>query len=430
MKQLSRATLVLCALAWAGGAAAMPMFAKKYGMACTACHVAWPVLNQQGMVFRDSGYQLGLVRDDPVTAPSTYVPFAGRTVPAYSMTRTTNQPSNGGPVETRTGGVGAPTFDLLAAGTFAPDLSYLVVIAGFAAAEAAAVESAWARIGNIGGSTWLNLRAGKFEPEQPVSERRNILRTGGHGVYAARSQSSQVGFSLASNHAGLELEGHDLRSLTRYSLALLSATGAPGSSNLWTAPVLYAHATRAFEFDSPVLPWLRVGVLGAQGWWPTRFATNGTAAVPGTGKAHKPYTRLGGEISGIFGYPATPFYWTAAVIHGSENADLSTAGPAGEPASGTFTGGYLEVNWVPFAEVASNTTPWVIIGRYDQVRYKRGPGDLDAYRLGLRRHMALGPRASLAIHGEILAQKTKGIGADPAKGVETQTALLGLDLCF
>jgi len=431
MKHLLRASLVLCTLAWAGGAQAMPMFAKKYGMACSACHVAWPVLNQQGMVFRDSGYQLGLVKDDPVTAPSTYVPFAGRTVPAYSMTRVTNQPSANGPVETRTGGIPTPGFDLLAAGTFAPDLSYLVVLAGFVAAEPGAVESAWARIGNIGGTRWLNLKAGKFEPEQPVSERRGIFRTGGHAIYAARSQASQVGFSMAANHVGIELDGHDTRSLTRYSVALLSASGDPGSSNLWSSPVVYAHATRAFELENTVLPWLRLGVLGAQGWWPTRFAPDaGGADLPGTGKDHKGYTRYGGEISGIFGYPSTPLYWTAAVIHGTENAALSTAGPAGEPASGEFTGGFLEVNWVPFAEVASNATPWVIIARYDQVRYRRGPGDLDAARLGFRRHLALGPRASLAIHGEVLAQKVKGVGANPDKGVETQTALLGLDLCF
>ena len=39
-------------------AQAFPAFARKYGLRCTACHEAWPVLNDFGRAFRDNGYQM------------------------------------------------------------------------------------------------------------------------------------------------------------------------------------------------------------------------------------------------------------------------------------------------------------------------------------------------------------------------------------
>src|SRR6266581_9233939 len=38
-------------------ASAIPAFARRYGMGCDACHVAWPVLNEFGEDFRISGYR-------------------------------------------------------------------------------------------------------------------------------------------------------------------------------------------------------------------------------------------------------------------------------------------------------------------------------------------------------------------------------------
>jgi hypothetical protein len=42
---------------------AIPAFARKYGLPCSACHEAWPKLNNFGQVFRDNGYQLGNDKD-------------------------------------------------------------------------------------------------------------------------------------------------------------------------------------------------------------------------------------------------------------------------------------------------------------------------------------------------------------------------------
>ena len=45
----------------------IPAFARKYGLRCSACHEAWPKLNNFGQVFKDNGYQLDHVFTDGVT---------------------------------------------------------------------------------------------------------------------------------------------------------------------------------------------------------------------------------------------------------------------------------------------------------------------------------------------------------------------------
>src|SRR6202045_4459810 len=58
-------------------ASAIPAFARKYSLRCTACHESWPVLNDFGRNFRDNGYQIRLGKDDTVTANPGYWPGGG-----------------------------------------------------------------------------------------------------------------------------------------------------------------------------------------------------------------------------------------------------------------------------------------------------------------------------------------------------------------
>ena len=44
---------------------AIPAFARKYGMPCSSCHQAWPMLSPFGQAFKDNGYQMGNDRDAP-----------------------------------------------------------------------------------------------------------------------------------------------------------------------------------------------------------------------------------------------------------------------------------------------------------------------------------------------------------------------------
>src|ERR1700739_4050282 len=60
---------------------AIPAFARKYGLPCSACHTAWPELNNFGQVFRDNGYQLGHARDSPIVRKPSYFPITFRITP-------------------------------------------------------------------------------------------------------------------------------------------------------------------------------------------------------------------------------------------------------------------------------------------------------------------------------------------------------------
>ena len=60
---------------------AIPAFARKYGLRCSACHTVWPELNAFGQRFKDNGYQLGNDRDSPIWQSNGYWPIAMRTTP-------------------------------------------------------------------------------------------------------------------------------------------------------------------------------------------------------------------------------------------------------------------------------------------------------------------------------------------------------------
>ena len=80
----SLAAGLLLAFVFAGcvrNAFAIPAFARKYGLPCSACHEGWPKLNSFGQKFKDEGYQLGNEKDSPIYQNPTYWPVAMRITP-------------------------------------------------------------------------------------------------------------------------------------------------------------------------------------------------------------------------------------------------------------------------------------------------------------------------------------------------------------
>jgi len=63
-------------------ASAIPAFARRYGMACSACHVAWPVLNEFGEDFRVSGYRRYAGQELAPTTPDIELLQGALTIPA------------------------------------------------------------------------------------------------------------------------------------------------------------------------------------------------------------------------------------------------------------------------------------------------------------------------------------------------------------
>ncbi len=79
---------------------AIPAFARKYGLPCSACHIGWPELNNFGQVFRDNGYQMMNERDSPITRDPSYFPITVRITPQWHRESANNQvvdntPGNG-----------------------------------------------------------------------------------------------------------------------------------------------------------------------------------------------------------------------------------------------------------------------------------------------------------------------------------------------
>src|SRR6266850_4646110 len=96
--------LALC-LGLSMPASAIPAFARKYGLRCTACHESWPVLNDYGRNFRDNGFQLRLGLDDVVKSTTAYWPMAVHITPAYEFDSISNQTTDQGKTTLKTGGV-------------------------------------------------------------------------------------------------------------------------------------------------------------------------------------------------------------------------------------------------------------------------------------------------------------------------------------
>src|SRR3979490_2342637 len=66
---------------------AIPAFARKYGLACSACHTAWPELNAFGQRFRDNGYPSINARNSPIWQNPSYIPVTFRVTPAWHRVR-------------------------------------------------------------------------------------------------------------------------------------------------------------------------------------------------------------------------------------------------------------------------------------------------------------------------------------------------------
>ena len=77
------ALVAVCRPAWG-----IPAFARKYGLRCSACHEAWPKLNNFGQVFKDNGYQLMNDRDAPIWQNLSYFPVTVRITPQWHREKT------------------------------------------------------------------------------------------------------------------------------------------------------------------------------------------------------------------------------------------------------------------------------------------------------------------------------------------------------
>src|SRR5450432_4169777 len=176
-KSLAHGLLLLLVLGCLQDAHALPAFARKYGLRCSACHEAWPMLNYFGQKFKDNGYQLMNDRDAPIWQNPAYWPVTFRIIPNWhressnKISVDTPAGPNAGLAKITYSGFDLTGLDILTGGTLDKNISFLLVPSSDETG-AFHFESVNARLDNLFGSSWLNLKMGKFELDNIVSEKR------------------------------------------------------------------------------------------------------------------------------------------------------------------------------------------------------------------------------------------------------------------
>src|SRR5215831_12185078 len=203
-------------------ASAIPAFARKYGMPCSSCHEAWPKLSPFGQQFKDNGYQLGNDRDAPIFQQAAYWPIALRIAPNWHMERNENTIVDGATPGSQvlatvtTGGFDFTGMDILTAGTLAKNFSFLLVPSSDETG-AFHFESVNVRFDNLLGTPWLNVKVGKFELDNLLSEKRIVTLSANGGFYqnyhfqpwlSPGLPSPSYVFGLGDNQLGIEWMGH------------------------------------------------------------------------------------------------------------------------------------------------------------------------------------------------------------------------------
>src|SRR5579863_5603893 len=305
--------LLLVLLFSCSSASALPAFARKYGMPCSSCHEAWPMLSPFGQQFKDNGYQMGNDRDAPIFQQAAYWPSTFRITPIWHRENTAKEqvdptPQNpSGEASVTTHGFDWSGLDFHAAGTLANNISFYVLPSSDNTASFH-FESVWARLDNVAGSPWLNFKLGKFELDNLLSEKRILTLTSISGVYQTYHfipvGDGNVFGQIGDNQLGMEWMGHSLDDRTRYSAALISSSD--GNVNLSYGNSHSGFFTVSQAFDVGKWGTDRVGFYAMIGEAPTYYLTNGlldTAApggpndpgsvIPGSGRANRSFNREG-----------------------------------------------------------------------------------------------------------------------------------------
>jgi hypothetical protein len=430
---------------------ALPAFARKYGMPCSACHLAWPMLSAFGQAFKDNGYQLGNDRDAPIYQQPAYWPVTFRITPIWhrdSQNRTlvdgTAGPNSAEGKITKDG-FDWSGLDFHTGGTLAKNFSFYVLPSSDNTG-AFHFESVWARLDNLFGSSWFNIKMGKFELDNLLSEKRILTLTNVAGTYTNYHFQPLVSpgnpanpgavaegytFGIGDNQVGVEVMGHSKDDRTRYSAALLSSSdGQPGLPTNRGYGGFFA-ASQAFQVGSLGLQ--RVGGFAYLGQAPTYFQfTQGGVGVPGTGIGNKSFYRLG--LIGQWYIKKVDV--TTMYFHGWDNAFLGSNTPATAPLpvgaqAPTWNGGLFETHYTVSPQL-------ILINRYELVRMSRqvfatNPGNFgndDVLTVGFRYYPFISSRAGFAFHNEYAIIRQRG--ASPVTGLDltTSSLLFGFDFAF
>src|SRR5580698_1724968 len=463
--------LVFLVLGVSQQANALPAFARKYGLRCSACHESWPMLNYFGQKFKDNGYQLMNDRDAPIWQNPGYWPVTFRMTPIWHRVSTGEVT-----VDTYAGGVQTGTnsaiqrvtssgfdlsgLDLHTGGTLEKNFSFFLLPSSDPTGSFH-FETVFARLDNLFGSPWLNVKLGKFELDNLLSEKRILTLTGNGGIYQIYHfipvGDGNIFGQMGDNQLGVEVMGHSWNDRTRYSASILS-------SNDGTTQLPYGNAYNGFftasqAFDAGRAGVQRLGFYAMVGEAPTTWITQGGGAsiIPGAAIGNKSFSREGFVGQFYFGQHVD---LQVVTQHGQDSAwfgqgygdFIDEAAPAGNNTTGTtlFAGSQAPTwNGVLFEPHYIYSPQLLFLGRYETIRMSQqangsgytgpaGPspsnlGNISTYTIGYRYNPFMTSRAGFAWHNEYNWMHVDGIG--PSLGlttpnVNTSELLLGFDFDF
>jgi hypothetical protein len=439
---------------------ALPAFARKYGLRCSACHESWPMLNYFGQKFKDNGYQLMNDRDSPIWQNPGYWPVTFRITPIWHRVSTGKVQ-----VDTYSGGaltgstvqrVTSSGFDLSGldfhtGGTLEKNFSFYVLPSSNNLASFH-FETVMARLDNLFGSPWLNLKLGKFELDNLLSEKRILTLTGNGGIYQlyhfVPAGDGNVFGKMGDNQLGAELMGHSGNDRTRYSVSLLSSTDGNVGLPYGNAYTGFLAASQAFDAGKMGVD--RIGAYAMVGQAPTYYLTQGggSSVLAGSGASNKSFSREGFVGQFYFGQHLD---LQVVTQHGADNAwfgqgygDLINGGASNNNRPGTsLPAGSQGPTWngILFEPHYVYSPQLIFIGRYETIRMSRQAtptnasnlGNISTFTLGYRYNPFMTSRAGFAWHNEYNWLHQDGTG--PMVGatglnINTSELLLGFDFDF
>jgi hypothetical protein len=414
------------------------------------------MLNFFGQKFKDNGYQLMNDRDAPIWQNPSYWPVTFRILPIWHRVSTgkvlVDTPAGQDTAVQRitSSGFDISGLDFHTGGTLEKNFSFYVLPSSDNTA-AFHFETVMARLDNLFGSPWFNVKLGKFELDNLLSEKRILTLTGNGGIYQLYHFIPQgdgnIFGQIGDNQLGLEVMGHSANDRTRYSAALLSSVdgnpGLPYGSNAYSGYFTFSQA-----FDLGRLGVDRIGGYAMVGLAPTTYLTTAGMPIPGSGIGNKSFNREG--FVGQF-YFGQHFDVQVVTQHGSDSAWFGqgfgdaidnptgpnntpgTALPAGARAP-SWNGVLIEPHYVYSPQL-------IFLGRYETIRMSQQAtpgtqsdlGNISTYTLGLRYNPFMTSRAGMAYHAEYNWLHQVGTGPTigiPSANINTSEILLGIDFDF
>jgi hypothetical protein len=419
---------------------AIPAFARKYGLRCSACHVAWPVLNDFGWRFKDNGYQLMNDRDVPIWQHPAYWPVTFRITPNWHRESNDKQPidtptgPNMGSATITQNGFDISGLDILTGGTLENNISFLLT----PSADSTATfhfESVWARFDNLLHSTWLNIKMGKFELDNFLSEKRILGLSNNGGFYQnyhfAPPGDNNMWAQIGDNQLGLEWQGHSLNDHTRASAAVFSSSD--GNVNLTNANSYSGYFTVSQAFDAGGLGLQRVGAYAFIGEAPPYSLTSAGVPIPGSSLGNKSFHREGFFTDIYLRKLDVAVYYQ----HAGDSAYFGTS----TAANGILPVGARAPVWNGYIiEPHFTYNPHLVLfERNEFIRMSQQAlptnssdlGNIDAYTVGFRYYPIMNSRAGVAFHNEYAWVRQRETAISPATGDLTGSSLFfGVDFAF